>query len=206
MNGDEIIGSGGGESFSQTGGSNTIGSPVVGGDLTIGSVLNAPGFYLLQSGPLSLFHNLTVGDAGLGTLNQTGGTLTVGDGTGQRIMVVGNAPGSIGQIGLSGNAFMQVFGNELIGSQGLGTFTQSGGTHHIGSATIIGQLYIGANVPGFYALSAGSLIVEGSEIVRNGTFRQSGGTNRQQGSGNSPASSSATSAAVPVLTRLAVEP
>jgi hypothetical protein len=131
-----------------------------------------------------------VGAFGSGTFNQTGGTHTVdgaigtAPGTGSLTLAFG--PESQGSYTLSGGD-LQVKGNEFIGVVGQGTFTQTGGTHTIGSpANFTGDLSLayadqfGQNAAryGQYVLDGGSLTVGNNVFVGYdavGTFSQTQG-------------------------------
>lgn len=123
----------------------------------------------------------TVGGEGRGTINQTGGVyITAGpNGDGSKgTLVVGSNTSGIGIYNLSGTGILSVANFEMVGANGTGTFTQSAGTHSVGTT-----LYLGANSSGngTYSLSGtGKLDVTGSEAVGyygTGVFYQSGGTN-----------------------------
>ena len=72
---------------------------------------------------------------------------------------------------------LDVGGNEYIGASGIGSFTQTSGSHTIG-----GQLAVGNQTGsiGTYTLTSGSLSVGGAEIIGNnglGSFTQTSGSN-----------------------------
>ena len=115
-----------------------------------------------------------IGNAGAGTLTQSGGTHTVG-GT----LYVGYNAGATGTYNLSGGT---ITANESqLGNGGTGTFTQSGGTHATNTSLFLGL----NNGSGTYNLSGGTLApanylsvgYSGSGSgVGTGVFNQSGGT------------------------------
>lgn len=92
--------------------------------------------------------------------------------------------GSSGSYTLNSPDTLSVNGNEYIGYNGTGTFTQTGGTN--GTTELIpsiGQLYLGYNTgsTGTYNLSGGQLSYLFSEFIGysgNGSFNQSGGLNK----------------------------
>jgi hypothetical protein len=123
----------------------------------------------------------TVGGEGRGTINQTGGVYITagpsGDGS-KGTLVLGSNTSGIGIYNLSGTGSLSVANFEMVGANGTGTFTQSAGSHLVGT-----DLYLGYNTGsnGTYNLSGtGSLVVNGNESVGNsgnGVFNQNGGTN-----------------------------
>jgi autotransporter-associated beta strand protein len=107
-----------------------------------------------------------IGQAGTGSLTQTGGTNSVS------ILTLGyyfNGPVSAGTYNLSGSGNLTVNGNEQLYDTGV--FNQSGGTQ-----TVAG----GLQTSGTYNLSGGYLAVSGTEALGSGFipafFNQSGGT------------------------------
>ncbi len=172
VSGTEYLGYNGSGTFTQTGGTHTVGST-----LFLGYNPGSSGSYNLSgSGRLSVSGTDYVGYDGTGTFTQTGGTHAV------QSLYLGYYSGSSGSYSpsgsysLSGSSSLSVSGTEYVGYYGTGTFTQSGGTH------TVGQLYLGYNYlsNGSYSLSgSGSLSVSGYEYVGNvgtGTFTQTGGT------------------------------
>ncbi len=169
----EALGMGGSTgSITQSGGTNTVSS-----NLILGSSLFIPGNshlgphfligtgnYTLSGGSLNVGGNIVNG--GNSSLTIDGGTLSVGGGNGSinvTNFTVGDAAGS-GSYTLSGGSLTAV--NEIIGNNGTGTFTQSGGTNTVGALSIDN---------GTYTLSGGTLTVNTS--LNNGdTFALSGGT------------------------------
>jgi fibronectin-binding autotransporter adhesin len=117
------------------------------------------------SGTLGMY----VGYYGSGTLNQSGGTVTL-DSASHGNLYLGDQSAGIGTYLLSGGS-LDVAGGEYIGNPGYGNFDQSGGINTVGSLT---------TSIGSYVLSAGSLIVKGSETL-NGMFNQTGGVHTANG-------------------------
>jgi len=115
--------------------------------LTLGpSVGSAPVTLAIPSGKLNVAGDTYVGDAGTGTIVQSGGTHTVGGS-----LVVGGAAGSSGMYRLIGGNL--VTGRTVIGAAGSGTFDQTGGAHVINNDLVLG------NAPGssgIYNLSSGA--------------------------------------------------
>jgi len=125
---------------------------------------------LSSAGALTLGHNEYVGYSGEGIFNQTGGANTIGK---LGSLLVGNNSGSTGTYALSGTGSLSVGAFEVIGLNGSGMFTQSGGTNsaavmNIGSAT---------NSVGTYAISGGTLTVGGAMTLTgtNCAFSATGG-------------------------------
>ena len=173
----------------------------VSGNLTVGSQpglieLNSgqvrEGVYKLSGGNLTVVGNVTIGagngvnlDPGfpgepgaLGTFIQSGGTHLVGGDL--KIGQSGNVAGGTGLYTLS-SGVLTVSGNTFIGGSGLpdglqdgiGTFTQTGGTH-----TTLGDMNVGGGL-GTYNLSGTGVLNTGITYVNsdNGSsFNQSGGT------------------------------
>jgi len=109
-----------------------------------------------------------VGNAGIGSFTQTGGTHNTG------VLTLAADPGSEGTYMLNGG-IVTASGFEYIGLAGAGAFNQTGGTH---TAT---YLHIGesAGGSGAYLLSAGRLNIDGDlrvALAGFGSFSQSDGT------------------------------
>jgi hypothetical protein len=113
-----------------------------------------------------------VGEWGRGAVDQLSGSVST------TRLYLGQETGSSGTYTLSGNGTLAVSNDELIGDNGAGAFTQTGGTH-----TVAGTLYLGFDLggSGTYTLSGGSLQAAddgfGLALARYGTgdFDQSGG-------------------------------
>ena len=189
--GSEIIGNTAIGTLTQSSGSN-----VITGGLTLGSAVDALGTYDLSGGQLTT-GSVVVGDAATGltdpgthlltqaggTFNQTGGTHTI---TGA--LTLSSQGSSTGAYNLSGTGILNVNtagpnGREYVGSSGTGTFTQKGGQN---SAN---YLYVGDS-PGSngtfeqsdgtntitYALIVGTQAAGGGKPGATGTYNLSGGT------------------------------
>jgi uncharacterized protein with beta-barrel porin domain len=169
----EIIGSAGTGSFTQSGGIHTVDSIIM-----LGSNSGSSGSYTMDGGNLTLGNGkIYVGYYGNATFTQTGGSVTVNRGD----LTLGYGSGSNGTYTMSDgslrvNNFLNVgapWSNS--GSNGSGTFNQTGGTVSVGSS-----LYIGTQGPGTYNMSGGSLSI-GNQLLflpdfGGGVFNQSGGT------------------------------
>ena len=99
---------------------------------------------------------LRVGGAGLGAVALSGGTLNVLTADG---LVIGDNPGSLGTLAVSGAGQLNVAGQLLVGDVGPGTLTQSAGAIQV---TTVGGL------PGTLAVGAG--------VASVGTYNMTGGT------------------------------
>lgn len=192
----EDVGHNGTGRFEQSGGTHNV------CELHIGSSANSSGTYVLSDGALSA-HRIEVAYRGSGTFEQTGGTITVNDG-----VAVGHHLGSHGSYSLSGglleakvsvgvgpvatggpvlgtfelNGTGQLVADMLVvGLEGSGEFTQTGGTAKVSQVCAIGQ-YPGAE--GTYTFAGGTLtFTDGSSTgglsVGDrgiGTLRIEGGT------------------------------
>jgi autotransporter-associated beta strand protein len=174
----------GGTIYVSNGGTATITAPGAAcTNLYVGDPNNAGGGTIqMSSGSLSVSTNEYVGNSGPGTFIQSGGTNTVGSGG---LLYVGLNAGVSGAYVLSGSGLLVAapYSCEFVGTNGSGTFTQSGGTN-----SITGFLELGVNSggSGTYSLNSGLVsAAAGDEFVGNsgsGTFTQSGGTNNMAGS------------------------
>ena len=167
-----------------------------------GVLINTAGFNVTAA--QSLVHSTVPGDAatdggltkkGAGTLTLAGantytgntsvtaGLLGIGTGgTGGSLMGTGNiGVDTGGTLALGGTGSLSASG-AVIGQNGLGTFTQSGGTF----TTNGGPLYLGSNAgsSGSYTLASGSLVTGEAIVGVSGasSFAQSGGTFTASGS------------------------
>ena len=124
----------------------------------------------------------TIGYAGTGEFNQTGGTNTI-----TSTLRLGNDSGSIGMYNLSGGDLSANY--EFIGLGGTGVFTQTGGTNSV-SNLIIGDRNLQSgtwyNGNGTYNLRGGNLDITGN--ITNGAgqgyFNIDGGTLTMVGGGD----------------------
>jgi hypothetical protein len=159
--GEECIGVWGGRgTFTQTGGTNTVGDW-----FGVGAYGTGTGTYNLSAGSLSASRQYIGADRGTGTFTQTGGTNTT------NLLNVGGTWGNtgtgiynLGDGSLSGH-------EESIGDGGTGTFTQTGGTNTTETLTIKAR----PTGTGVYNLDGGTLNAT-TGIVNNDRFNYSGGT------------------------------
>ena len=169
VNGNEYIGKTGGGTFTQSSKS----THEIFGDLFIDMSIPSGGTYNLNAGVLKVHQNEYLGnDAGaIGIVNQADGTTHTVDNN----LIVGSAAGSEGTYNLSGGDLATLC--TIVGQDGKGTFTQSGGTNTVTNDLNIGQF---ADSNGNYDLSNGTLSVGRNENVGLdgvGAFTQSGGDN-----------------------------
>lgn len=164
----EYVGYSGTGVFTQTGGVHTIGN-----DLSIGVNTGSNGTYKLSNGTLDVTGNITSGD-GTSTLIIDGGTMTASGGSiDVGNLYLGHDVGSNSTHQLSSGQLSADW--EVIGRYGTGDFTQTGGTHTVGSVLALGY-EPGSN--GTYDLSGtGQLSTNSEYIGENGTgsFTQTGG-------------------------------
>ncbi len=117
-----------------------------------------------------------VGYSGSATFTQTGGTHTVGTASPNfSFLFVGYNAGSNGTYNLGGGS-LWCGGQEYIGFQGNGTFSQSGG-YSTAAQIVLGS---GVGSSGSYSLTNGNLSCQTAEIIGvdgNGSFTQGGGNN-----------------------------
>jgi len=152
--------------------SGTLGLTATGLTIQSGQLLG-PNVVLNSSQTLNVSGgNELVGDNGAGTLSNSGSNTVNGS------LRLGNGATGSGIYTLSGNGTVQA-DFESIGYNGVGTFTQNGGTNTVTAGTFHG-LYIGdqSGSGGIYTLSAGVLSTPNSYVgnFAQGTFVQSGGT------------------------------
>jgi fibronectin-binding autotransporter adhesin len=176
-----FIGYSGNATFTQSGGTCSItGTDRGTSPLVLGFQPGARGTYLLSGGTLnatSVAPNYAevIGYFGNGSFVQTGGTNNA-----QRLLLGSFTSGSstcTATYSLSGGT-LSVAQQELVAGQGLATFTQTGGTHAVGTDLFIAYE---SNATGSYSLTGtGALSAGGTEYVGvNGvaTFNQTGGVN-----------------------------
>ena len=184
--GNETIGFSTTGSFTQTGGTNSVGL-----SLYVGSNFNGRGSYALTNGTLAISGDLQVGyQTGMGTFTQTGGAVSVGgnaifgtSSTGAGILNLGGGTFQVagstslpanGTVSISAGQFLMPGGTLAIGTDTRGSYIQSGGTVQIGSFTA-GN---GAGT-GNATLSGGFFNVDffqlGGGINGYGSFTQTGG-------------------------------
>ncbi len=129
----------------------------------VGAQTGSTGHYEMTGGTIS-GGDVTVGDSGTGTFNQSGSAAVY-----LEALWVGYGSGSSGTYNLSGNTVLAVnpFGNgiERIGRQGTAVFNQSGGTHTVYAHTDSSS-----------GIAAGDALELGSMAGGSGTYNLSGGT------------------------------
>jgi hypothetical protein len=169
LNVGSIFGGGGLSTFNLDGGKlslSTSGSINV-NNFTIGNDAGSNGSFTLGSGQTLTAFEETIGESGIGTLTQSGGSNTLsGDN-----LFLGYYSGSTGTYNLSGTGVLSA-SSENIGTLGTGIFNQSGGTNTVGS----GGLNLGyADVSsGTYNLSGGILNVGSTGGGAGGTLNGGG--------------------------------
>jgi fibronectin-binding autotransporter adhesin len=120
----------------------------------------------------------TVAESGMGTFNQSGGTHTItsnGTGDASGVLYLGFRTSSRAAYNLSGGTFNAAAA--FVGDNGIGTFTQTGGT-----ANILRTLIGGNAATGTYQLNGGTLttlfVADLSATKTAATFNFNGGTLR----------------------------
>ena len=163
---------------SQSAGTNTVNTQLI-----LGNIAGSEGKYTLSgTGSLSVGFMEKIGSAGTGIFTQSAGSHTVGTDSMFGILILGEQAGSSGTYNLSGDSAstLTVRGQQIIGSAGTGTFTQSGGTH------TTDLLMLGQQAPGrgTYDLRGGTLQVTGTNTLgKEGFgefFQYSGSTHNAQ--------------------------
>lgn len=142
----EYIGNAGTGTFTQSGGTHTANSQIALG-------ISGNGTYNLRGGTLAAYGGIDGGNSpGTATLRIDGGALNLGAGGGINVdnLYVGTT-GYTGAFTLTSNHQITA-ASEIIGQGGTGTFTQTGGTHTVGTLSI------------------------GTGLSGNGTFNMQGGT------------------------------
>ena len=174
----ETVGDTGGGVYTQTGGSDTA------TNLSLGNMGGSLGQYNLSGSGTTLSAGAeTIGVSGAGNLSQMSGTNTI---TGPVGLTVGANAGDPtgGSYTLTSGSLTLTEGSENIGLNGIGSFSQSGGTNTVGGASGHGGLELGLlpGSSGTYSLSGGVLNAAYEEVATggNGTFTQDGGTNVTQ--------------------------
>ena len=164
------VGYSGTGTFTQSGGTSTVGGYPNTLILSLGYNTGSNGTYSLSGGQLSA-SDQEVGLNGTGTFLQSGGSNAFST------LDLGAVAGGSGTYNLSGSGQVSA-GAEWVGSSGTGTFTQSGGTNS-------GSILVGYNAgsSGTYSLSGSGLFLGGADVGLSGAgaFRQSGGTNTSSG-------------------------
>lgn len=178
-----------GEYIGYDGGTGTInhsdGSNSVYGNLYLGVLGSGAGEYNLSNAGILVANQEYVGIYGDGNFKQTGGTHNAD------VLYLGFYEGSTGIYNLKdgglnvednySTSMDYIDGQEYIGVDSLGIFTQSGGEHNVANDLNLGYSYSNAvNSLGIYSLKDGDLSVGDDEFVGvtgEGIFTQSGGTN-----------------------------
>jgi hypothetical protein len=157
LSGNETIGYAGAGSFTQTAGSHQIS---VGGTngLFLGYAPTGAGTFTLSGGTLQTPAAEYAGFNGSGTLNQSGGTHTIGGS-----LFVAFNPGSTGTVNISGG---QLSASGLVNN---GTFNQSGGSSIFGPVTGSGAIVIGGGA-GTALVSVPSISHASLTVTNNGTL------------------------------------
>ena len=178
----EVIGASGTGNFIQSGGVHSVGTTGTTYGLVIGggfsgfnagfgaySINNANATLIVNGGEFVGFSAPGTGSGGSvtrygGTFNQSVGTHTV-----TRGLILGYMPGATGNVhslrwdsGCRHNRYGVIQAMSTIGDSGIGAFTQSGGTHTIGTASVSQNLYLGY-VPG----SSGTYTINNANAVLN---------------------------------------
>jgi T5SS/PEP-CTERM-associated repeat protein len=165
--------------FSQSGGTNTVGTLIMGANSNDQGSYNLSGAASLLTGAAATEY---VGQSGQGTFTQSNGSNAPVN------LYLGLNPGSSGTYTMTGaGSTLNSGAYEAVGARGTGSFTQNGGTNIVGAtSTFAENLDIGASAgsTGTYILNGGTLNVmmgsaPGYEDVGRfgaGSFIQNGGT------------------------------
>jgi autotransporter-associated beta strand protein/YVTN family beta-propeller protein len=176
----ENVPAAGSASFTQSGGTNSFGTPTVIANLYVGGPAGSSGTYSLSgSGVLAAGNSAStssggweyVGYSGHGTFTQNGGTNSMVDINSS--LNLGWNTGAVGVYNLN-DGLLSCGANEWLSFTGSGTFNQTGGTHTVANTMQFAQ----GGGSGTYNLSGGSLYATYMELGINGsgTFTQSGGS------------------------------
>ncbi|HEV2293774.1 MAG TPA: sigma-70 family RNA polymerase sigma factor [Tepidisphaeraceae bacterium] len=125
--------------------------------------------HVVRAGESRHFSSLTVGEIGSATFRQTGGSTRI-----DNDLTVARHRGSTGEVELSGGT-MSTGGNQLIGLQGAGRFTQSGGAN-----VITGALVVGHDGVGYYQIRGGELTADTMKVAFTGEGHFTQGLNRAE--------------------------
>jgi hypothetical protein len=188
VTGTEDVGNSGNGTFTQTGGTNTVGTTLSSTNLYVGYNTGSNGLFSLSGTAILQDYGIEViGTAGSGTFIQTGGTNTVASPTTVAVLSVGSETGSTGLYSLGGTGSLQITnGEEDIGINGSGTFTQSGGANTIGSGWNLNISYYSGST-GIYNLSGTGAINFSnpvSSVFVGGSSSGAGGTGTLNVSGS----------------------
>jgi hypothetical protein len=155
--------------FNQNFGTHSVGSLFLGSQGN-GTNAAATGAFNLTGGTLTVSTVEQIGGDGSGTFVQNGGTHTVTNVNAGvfNSLVLGLNPKGIGSYTLNIGS-LSVGGDEYVGYQGSGTFTQNGGSHTVGHLYVASQ----GGSAGTFTLAGGTLT---GPVLNNGTLTMSGGT------------------------------
>lgn len=149
-----------------------LGGGAVGALAVSGGSISTPGYVELEAGSISL----TAGSVSApstyvdhGVFTQTGGSHTVSDTLKVGRYTAGRFDG--GAYNLSGTGQLST-GSTLVGTDVVGAFNQTGGTH-AASSLILG---FNSGISGAYTLSGGALSAGSTSINNGSTFTQTGGS------------------------------
>jgi hypothetical protein len=98
--------------------------------LTLGETAGNAGALTQASGTLSVTGTALIGDAGIGTFNQSGGVASIG------LLVLGSQSGGQGTVLLTGG---ELDDNAIVGDGGTGNFTNAGALHEVTGNLILGN-------------------------------------------------------------------
>jgi hypothetical protein len=157
----EDLGRLGSATFTQSGGTNTVGALAIGDGV---NSMSGSGIYTQLGGVLNVTQNESVGYVSIGTFNQSGGsnlaaTLWVG------VNLNPTYAAAYATYSMSNGASLAVSNSLSVGLLGRGAFNQSGG-----SASIAGDAIFGSNVG-----SVGDLIISGGAFTCNNECAGSNG-------------------------------
>ena len=161
--------------LNQSGGGDTATTVILGRNATDTGTYNA------TSGAGLTATTLTVGSAGRGFFNLSPGFLSLrASGPTSPSLTLGDAPGSNGTFTLTANS--SIFapnGTEIIGNNGNGNFTQTGGNNSLTTNAAVTQIILGnqTNSSGSYNLQGGTVTATDLFVGAAGTgnFTHSGG-------------------------------
>jgi hypothetical protein len=165
----ETIGGTGRAAYSQTGGTNTVTSSLI-----IGNVIGSTGTYGLVAGALVCSGTALIGASGTGRFVQAGGAVNASAAQ----VFIGSSGNAVGLYSLSAGSLTS--GTVTLGhlNSANGIFNQSGGTHLISGTLTLGDAT--ATAIGAYNMSNGATLIVTNRAIfgSNGTgaFLQTGGS------------------------------
>jgi hypothetical protein len=152
--------------------------------ISVGRNSAGNGLYTLSGGTAIITSLLYVGESGSGTVNQSGGSVSL-TGLGNTLQLGASSSTAKGTYNLSNGASLSAAGGAVIGNVGQGTFNQTGGQSAFGQTVTIGfngtvTLIGGTMTAGAFSLGTSGHFNLGPSAV-DGTlnytiFNQSGGT------------------------------